>query len=272
MPSNDVLIRCEHLVKVYDTPTGRVQAVRGVDLDIDRAVTTAVVGPSGSGKSSLLRMIAALDPPTAGVVTVGDEDLNSMGEGRRARRRGRVLTHVYQRPRDNLIGHLTAAQQLLRIARPRADGPIIVDKALADLDLAHRRDHVPSTMSGGEQQRLAFARAVVAGHDLVIADEPTAELDAASARAVLDTIDLLADRGITVLVATHDPRVLERTSEVIMLRDGAVASVTAAGSEMAVIDRSGRLQLPPDVRGSFPERRALLSFDEGSGRLTVDPP
>ena len=272
MPSRDVLFRCEHRVKVYDSPTGRVQAVRGVDLDIERAVTTAVVGPSGSGKSSLLRMIAALDPPTAGMVTIGDEDLNSMGEGRRARRRGRLLTHVDPRPRDPRLAHRPAAQQLLRIARPRTDGPVIVEEALDDLGLDHRRNHLPSTMSGGEQQRLAFARAVVAGHDLVIADEPTAELDAASARAVLDTIDLLAGRGITVLGATHDPRVLARASEVVMLRDGAIASVTAAGSEMAIIDRSGRLQLPPEVRGSFTERKALLSFDAESGRLTVDPP
>jgi len=272
VPVSDSLIRCEHLVKVYDSPTGRVQAVRGVDLDVERGATTAVVGPSGSGKSSLLRMIAALDPPTAGLVTVADEDLNAMGPSRRAKRRGRLLTHVYQRPRNNLLAHLTAAQQLLRIARPRTDARPIVDDALADLGLTHRRDHVPATMSGGEQQRLAFARAVVAGHDLVIADEPTAELDAGNAEAVLDTIDLLAGRGITVLVATHDPRVLVRTREVVTLRDGAIASVTSAGSEMAVIDRSGRLQLPPEVRGSFPDRKARLGFDADSGRLTVDPP
>jgi putative ABC transport system ATP-binding protein len=217
-------------------------------------------------------MIAALDPPTAGMVTVSNENLNAMRPGRRARRRGRLLTHVYQRPSDNLLAHLTARQQLLRIARPRAGREDVVAEALDELGLEDRADHVPREMSGGEQQRLAFARAVVAGHDLVIADEPTAELDTASADAVLDAVDLLARRGVTVLVATHDPRVLARTSQIVTLRDGAVASVTASGTEFAVIDRSGRLQLPPEVRGRFPERRAVLAWDDASERLTVDPP
>lgn len=272
MRASEPLIACEHLVKVYDSPTGRVQAVRGVDLEFERGVPTAIVGPSGSGKSSLLRMLAALDQPTAGLVTVAGEDLNGMRPGRRARRRGRLLTHVYQRPLDNLLGHLTAAQQLLRLARPRSQADDVVRGALSELGLEARRHHTPAEMSGGEQQRLAFARAVVAGHELVIADEPTAELDSDSAAAVLDTIDLLSDRGVTVLLATHDPRVLGRMAHVVMLRDGAVASVTTAGTELAVIDRSGRLQLPPDVRSRFPGRKAQLTWDDATGRLTVDPP
>jgi putative ABC transport system ATP-binding protein len=270
--STDAIIACEQLVKVYDSPTGRVQAVRGVDFDVERGATTAIVGPSGSGKSSLLRMIAALDPPTAGSVTISGVDLNGLRAGRRARRRSHLLTHVYQRPADNLLHHLTASQQLLRIAQPKRHAGEVVTAALDDLGLGHRRHHTPPEMSGGEQQRLAFARSVVADHELVNADEPTAELDATSADAVLETIELLADRGVTVLVATHDPRVILRTSQVVMLRDGAIASVTAAGTELAVIDRSGRLQLPPNVRSRFPDRKAVLGWDEDSGRLTVDPP
>lgn len=272
MRPGDPVIACEHLVKVYDAPTGRVQAVRGVDIEIERATTTAIVGPSGSGKSSLLRMIAAIDQPTAGLVTVAGEDLVAMRPGRRARRRGRLLTHVYQRPSHNLLGHLTARQQLLRIARPRRGASQRVDETLERLGLHRRGDHVPATMSGGEQQRLAFARAMVAGHQVVIADEPTAELDSASAVAVLDAVDRLIEQDVTVLVATHDPRVLTRVDQVIMLRDGAVSSVATGGVEHAVIDRSGRLQLPPDIRDRFPERKAVLSWDDDEDRLTVDPP
>ncbi|MDX1689472.1 MAG: ATP-binding cassette domain-containing protein [Acidimicrobiia bacterium] len=270
MPSTDLLVSCEHLVKVYDSPTGRVQAVRGVDLELPRGVKAAVVGPSGSGKSSLLRMVAGLDRPTAGLVTIAGTDLSALRPGRRARVRAELLTHVYQRPAANLLAHLTAYQQLDRIARPRRDRTVVVGDVLERLGLGHRVDHVPAALSGGEQQRLAFARAAVADHRLVIADEPTAQLDPDSAAAVLDTIDYLAERGTTVLIATHDHRVLGRLDEIVTLRDGAVASIVRGGTELAVIDRSGRLQLPPHVLEHFPERSARLDWDGES--LSVDPP
>jgi ABC-type lipoprotein export system ATPase subunit len=127
-------------------------------------------------------------------------------------------------------------------------------------------------MSGGEKQRLAFARAVVSGHRLVIADEPTSQLDGESAEASLEAISQLVARGASVLVATHDDRVLERMSSVVVLRDGTVATISSGGDELAVIDRSGRIQLPPAVRDSFPDRRARLRWDPDTRRLTVDPP
>lgn len=272
MPSSEVTaVRCEHLVAVYESATGRVQAVRGVDLDIMAGVTTAVVGPSGSGKSSLLRMIAGLDVPTAGLVEVNGINLSSQRPGQRARLRGRLLTHVYQRPADNLLGHLTARQQLRRLAAPRSMAQARTADALDRLGLTHRAEHLPGAMSGGEQQRLAFARAMVAGHAVVIADEPTAELDRSSANAVLDAIDVLASEGVTVLVATHDQMVMDRAAQVVTLRDGAVASITIAGTELAVIDGSGRLQLPPEVRDRFPLHRAHLVWDDEADRLVVEP-
>ena len=257
MPDEPVL-QCEHLVRFYDTPSGRVQAVRGVDIELWPGSRVAVVGPSGSGKSSLLRMLAALDRPTAGVVLLDGIDVWGLSETARRRHRARVLSHVYQRPGDNLFAHLPAALQLARVAPDGAVGDAAVDEWLDLLGLAHRRDHLPDAMSGGERQRLAFARAAVAGHRVVIADEPTSQLDRSSADSVMRAVGQLADRGVTVLFATHDRRVLERVDEVIALRDGAVASVTTAGSELAVIDRSGRLQLPPELLDRFPGRRARL--------------
>lgn len=264
-------ISCRQVVKVYRSVTGRVQAVRGVDLDLEAGSVTGIVGPSGSGKSSLLRMIGALDEPTAGLIEIAGADLFALPRRRRARRRGELITHVHQRPSDNLLGHLSARQQLERILADD-DDPGRVDDVLEQLGLIHRRDHLPAEMSGGEQQRLALARSVVARHRLVIADEPTAQLDPASAESVLDTIGLLADAGTTVVVATHDVRVLPRMSQVVALRDGAVASITQGGSELVVIDRSGRLQLPPEIRRRFPERRAELVWDDETGELRVRRP
>lgn len=266
--SNEPVVVCSHLVKVYDSASGRVQAVRGVDLEIDEGTATAIVGPSGSGKSSLLRMIAGLDRPTAGSALIAGIDLFSLRPGRRARLRGSLVALVFQRPSDNLFSHLTARQQLARLGGDED----ILSEILADFGLEERADHTPDRLSGGEKQRLAFARAVVSGHRLVIADEPTSQLDGESARATLDAISHLVDRGASVLVATHDDRVLERMSSVIVLRDGTVATITSGGEELAVIDRSGRIQLPPTVRDNFPGRRARLRWDQDTRRLTVDPP
>ncbi|MDJ0770175.1 MAG: ATP-binding cassette domain-containing protein [Ilumatobacter sp.] len=264
------ILRCDHLVRFYDTPSGRVQAVRGVDIELPAGVTAAVVGPSGSGKSSLLRMLAGLDRPTAGTVLVGGVDLWQLTERARARRRAHLLTHVYQRPSDNLFAHLTARMQLRRLVRGSGDG--VVGEWLERLGLSHRADHTPDDMSGGERQRLAFARAAVAGHQLVIADEPTSQLDSVSARGVMDAVAALSSAGVTVLFATHDRRVLEHVDQVIALRDGAVATVTSAGSELAVIDRSGRLQLPPELQERFPDRRVRLVWDEDDDHVRLEEP
>jgi ABC-type lipoprotein export system ATPase subunit len=268
----DPILRCDHLVRFYDTASGRVQAVRGVDLELAAGITAAVVGPSGSGKSSLLRMLAGLDRPTAGSVLLDGVDIWRLSERARARARARVLSHVSQRPADNLFSHLTAEMQLRRAVPRGRDADATIAEWLALLGLEHRRDHTPDEMSGGERQRLAFARAAVAGHRVVVADEPTSQLDSVSADAVMEVVDVLARRGITIVFATHDRRVLDRVDEVIALRDGAVATVTSGGSELAVIDRSGRLQLPPELLQRFPDRRARLVWDEGSDHVGLERP
>lgn len=270
--ADEPILRCDHLVRFYDTPSGRVQAVRGVDLEIWPGMTVAVVGPSGSGKSSLLRMLAALDRPTAGVVLLDGVDVWQLPESARARRRAQLLSHVYQRPSDNLFGHLTAEMHLARVAPRGASGAAVIEEWIELLGLANRRDHLPAEMSGGERQRLAFARAAVAGHRLVIADEPTSQLDTASAQAVMGVVGQLADRGVTVLFATHDRRVLDHVDQVVALRDGAVATVTSAGSELAVIDRSGRVQLPTVLLDRFPDRRVRLVWSEDGDRVELERP
>lgn len=264
------ILECAHLVKIYESSSGRVQAVRGVDLRLESGKVTAIAGPSGSGKSSLLRMLAGLDRPTAGTVTIGGVDLFRLGAGRRARVRAEIVTHVRQRPSDNLLAHLTAEQQLWRVARPRSLEQ--TRRALDRLGLRHCRDRLPGEMSGGERQRLAFARAVAANHVLVIADEPTSQLDSAAAATTLDAVRDMADGGLAILIATHDPRVLSQADDVIRLRDGAIESVTSGGAKLAVIDASGRLQLPVEVLAGFPERRAVVEWDPAAGTMTVRKP
>lgn len=265
-------IECTSLLRVFESAGGRVQAVRGVDLTIDAGKAVAIVGPSGSGKSSLLRMISGIDEPSAGDVFIDGVNLVKLSNSARRRTRARLLSHVHQRPSDNLLAHLSAFDQVARVARRRGVDVFEASAMLERMGLADRADHLPSQLSGGEQQRLAFARGAVGAPAVVVADEPTAELDTESSDRVLDAIEHLSSEGITVLVATHDARMLSRVDEVVTLRDGSIASVTDRGTELAVIDHAGRVQLPPEVREHFPDRRAEVSWDPDSQSLTVRAP
>jgi putative ABC transport system ATP-binding protein len=201
---------CAGLVKLYWTATGEVHALKGVDAAFPPAALSAVVGPSGSGKSSLLRILAGLDRPTAGQVTVADVRLSGLSVGRLRRLRRRLLGYVFQRPADNLVPYLTVAEHLELAARLRRTPGDRDGDLLELLGLAHRRRHLPRQLSGGEQQRLAFARAVVGDPPLVVADEPTAELDSASAATLLEAVRALAARGTALVLAGPGDRVAVR--------------------------------------------------------------
>ncbi len=263
------VLSCRRLVKIYDTPVGRVDAVRGVDLSLRAGQVVGVIGPSGSGKSSLFRMISGLDVPTAGAVRVAGNEM-SVGSARvRAALRRRLVSHLHQRPADNLLAHLTVEQQL-RMAAGRGR-TVAVAPALADLGLAERAEHFPAELSGGEQQRAAFARTLVRSHPLVLADEPTAELDTASAANVLHAAQRVADQGALVLIATHDPRLIGELDVVILLRNGAVASIEEAGQTLVPIDESGRLQLPKELLARFTSRRGRVRWNPSTGVVEVEP-
>jgi putative ABC transport system ATP-binding protein/macrolide transport system ATP-binding/permease protein len=217
---------CRDVVKTYRTATESVTALDGVTLSIPRARVTVVVGPSGSGKSSLLRLLACVDRPDSGEVRVAGRRVDALrARARRALRR-RQVAYLFQRPGENLLPYLDAAAQIrlaaaLRGARLTEEE---VHALLARLGLESRAGHRPGQLSGGEQQRLAVACGVVGGPALVVADEPTAELDTAAAERVLTAMEDLAASGVGFVISSHDPRVMAIADGFVRLDHGRVVT------------------------------------------------
>jgi putative ABC transport system ATP-binding protein len=220
---------CSELVKTYATESGRVYALRGVDATFPKGKVSAIVGPSGSGKSSLLRVLAGMDHPTEGSVKVGEDEISS-ASSKILRRVRRKVGFVFQRPSDNLISYLNVLEHVKLAARYRRGPSRDPMELLELLGLAPRADHRPEQLSGGEQQRVAFAQAVVGGPELVIADEPTAELDSHSSEALLQVIHVLAEEGQSVVLSTHDPQAIDVADKTLFLRHGILEHVAEHGS------------------------------------------
>jgi putative ABC transport system ATP-binding protein len=217
---------CRDVVKTYRTATESVTALDGVTLAIPRARVTVVVGPSGSGKSSLLRLLACIDRPDSGEVQLAGQRVDALRTRARRRLRQRQVSYLFQRPGENLLPYLDAVGQVRLAAQLR--GTQVHDdevRALLDrLGLAARADHRPAQLSGGEQQRLAVACGVVGAPALVVADEPTAELDTAAAERVLAAMEQLAGSGIGFVISSHDPRVMAIADGFVRLDHGRVVA------------------------------------------------
>ena len=222
MPSR---VACAGLVKEYVTATGTVRALKGVDAVFPAGRVTAVVGPSGSGKSSLLRILACVDRPTAGSVRIGGVDVAALGARGRRRVRRRLVGYVFQQPGDNLLPYLTARGQLELSAQLRGQEKVgeEVERLLVALGLEQRAGHRPEQLSGGEQQRLAFAAAVIGGPALVVADEPTAELDSEAGERLMRAVLGLREQGTSLVLSSHDPVVTGAVDGILRLHDGEVA-------------------------------------------------
>ena len=215
---------CRDVVKTYRTATESVTALDGVSLSIPRAQVTVVVGPSGSGKSSLLRLLACVDRPDSGEVRVAGRRVDALRARARRGLRRRQVAYLFQRPGENLLPYLDAAAQV-RLAASLRGAQVDDDEIAALLDrlgLGGRADHRPGQLSGGEQQRLAVACGVVGGPALVVADEPTAELDTAAAERVLAAMADLAASGVGFVLSSHDPRVMAVADGFVRLDHGRV--------------------------------------------------
>ncbi len=226
-------VQCEDLVKVYRTAASSVYALRGVTARFPKAALTAVAGPSGSGKSSLLRLIAGMDRPTEGTLVVEGVALHTSTSRTLRRLRRRTVGYVFQRASDNFFPHLTVREHLLVAVRSsRAPARIGPSELLDLMGMANRADHLPSELSGGEQARAAVCQVLARGATIVVADEPTAELDSGSAEDMLRTIRELVEHGVTFILATHDPAIKRQADEVLELRHGTRRVRAAPSSQM----------------------------------------
>ena len=226
--NNGNIIQVRDLRKVYRVGKVDVPALRGVDLTVQKGEFLSIVGPSGSGKSTLFHIIGALTPPTSGEVHVGDQDLSKMSDADRTNMRKRTVGFVFQK--FNLLPNLTARDNI-GIARyiagmdtrPEPE----FEEILKVLKIGHRLDHKPSELSGGEQQRVAIARAIVNHPAILLADEPTGNLDTENSAAVLEVLrDLNQRLGQTILMITHNPEAAAYGHSTVHRRDGRITDRT----------------------------------------------
>jgi putative ABC transport system ATP-binding protein len=216
------LVALRGVDKRYGSGPTRVDALRDVDLQIDRGELVVLLGPSGSGKTTLLNVIGGIEPPTSGTVTVADVDLADLDEdGRTAYRRDRV-GFVFQF--FNLIPSLTADENVrLVVELTGRDAHDATDRALAAVGLGERATHFPAELSGGEQQRVAIARAIATGPELLLCDEPTGSLDLDTGRQVLGVLqERNREQGTTTVLVTHNAAIADMADRVVRLRSGAV--------------------------------------------------
>jgi putative ABC transport system ATP-binding protein len=227
------------LAKTFGEGRTEVQALRGVDLDVPRGQLLAIMGPSGSGKSTLLHILGALDAPTAGTIEVAGEHYEGLDEAGLTRLRRDHIGFVFQF--FNLLPSLTAAENVLLPALiARRSDRSLRERALALLakvGLGDRADHLPSELSGGQQQRVSIARALLLEPELVLADEPTGNLDRRSSREILGLLRSLVEaEGHTIVMVTHDPTAAAVADRIVFLRDGMVAGEVEGGSTQRVIE------------------------------------
>ena len=258
-------IYCADVVRIFSGNGVEVQALQGLNLRVDRGELTAIVGASGSGKSTLLTILSGLDLPTAGVARVAGHDLLTMSHAERVDYQRHSVGFVWQQTARNLLPYLTAAENVALAmsvagtARGRARAAL-VDEYLDLLGVGAARDRVPDELSGGQQQRVAIAVAIANSPRVLLADEPTGELDEATSVDVLEAMrGVSRERGVTTLIVTHDSTVSEHVDRTIQIRDGRTSTEVLRSTrtdehgneehiaeEFAVLDRAHRLQLPEE--------------------------
>ncbi len=221
------VVRLEDVWKVYGKGEAAVTALKGIDLTIHRGEYVAIMGPSGSGKSTLMHIMGLLDTPTKGKVYVGGRDVSWLGEDERALLRRNYIGFVFQT--YNLIPTLTAMENvelpMIFAGVPERERKRRARELLEKVGLGDRVNHLPSQLSGGQQQRVAIARALANDPDLILADEPTGNLDSKTGERILDMFDELHDEGRTLVIVTHDEEVAKRAERIVRIRDGKIEEV-----------------------------------------------
>src|SRR5215208_5181101 len=228
---SEALVSIHDLRKVYQRGGERIDVLQGINLEIPPGDFLALMGPSGSGKTTLLNLMGGLDTPTAGTITVGGDRIDSMSGGRLSAWRARHIGFVFQL--YNLLPVLTAARNvelpLLLTKLGKADRRKRVQVALSVVGLADRADHYPRQLSGGQEQRVGIARAIVTDPTLLLCDEPTGDLDRKSGDEILDLLQALnREHGKTIVMVTHDPHAAARATRTLHLEKGQLVTEAAA--------------------------------------------
>ena len=282
-------VMCEDLFKIYKIADLEVVALRGLDLAVQRGEVVAIVGASGSGKSTLLNILAGYDAPSAGRVSVGGKDLLQMNSREVEEYRRIDVGFIWQQTSRNMFPYLTAMENVaLPMMLTNTPGRERNERArdlLELVGLGHRLDHTPEKLSGGEQQRVAIAVALANKPPLLLADEPTGELDDATAAEILDLFGSVnQDMGTTILIVTHDPDIAYKVGRVVMIRDGKMsteirrritferiqseADTEALLEEFILVDGSGRVQIPQEFLDQIKIReRAIVQIENGTVTL-----
>ena len=284
-------IVCEDLFKIYKIADLEVVALRGLDLNVQRNEVVAIVGASGSGKSTLLNILAGYDTPSAGRVSVGDKDLLRMTPNETELYRRDEVGFIWQQTSRNMFPYLTAVENvalpmMLTFTSP-SERRRRAEELLELVGLGHRMGHTPEKLSGGEQQRVAIAVALANHPPLLLADEPTGELDDNTAAEILDLFgEINRELDTTILIVTHDPDIAYKVGRVVMIRDGKMATEVRrrvtfqrlSGAvatdqpleEFILVDGSGRVQIPRDIidRLKIGERARIDTVD---GMVTLTP-
>ncbi|HEV7741818.1 MAG TPA: ABC transporter ATP-binding protein [Pseudolysinimonas sp.] len=282
-------ILCSELVRIFTAQGIEVQALQGLGLRVERGEMVALVGASGSGKSTLLTILAGLDTPTAGSARVAGHDLVAMRGAERLEYQRRSVGFVWQQSARNLLPYLSAAENIgmahaVAGVIPRSHRAAVTDELLELLTVGDVADRRPDQMSGGQKQRVAIAVSLANGPRVLLADEPTGELDEATSADVLAAMETVnRERGVTTLIVTHDPAVSEHVNRTVRIRDGRTSTETLRSTnvdaegravrvaeEFAVLDRAGRMQLPAEFTSTLALKdRVRLSLE--ADRVEVRP-
>jgi putative ABC transport system ATP-binding protein len=261
MKGLDVKVR--DLVKVHHTGKIEVQALRGLNADINAGELIAIIGPSGSGKTTLLNIVGGLDKATAGFVRVGDQTVTSLSVSQLVDFRRKMVGHIFQNL--NLIPTLTAEENIefsmVAAGVPRGKRKARVKELLETVGLTERAHHKPEELSGGEQQRIAIAAALANDAPVLLADEPTGELDTVTAKCVVDyLVKVNKELGKTIIMVTHDPRVARVAHRILRIEDG-VIKIALAPSEVVIEEKAGSYS--DQLKARMDEINAhLLQLDE----------
>ena len=295
MANPDYIVECDNLVKIYKTRDIEVLALQGLELSVRRGELMAIIGNSGSGKSTFLNMIGGLDRPSAGRLVVDGKDLFKMNERELVQYKRSTVGFVWQNNARNLLPYLTAWQNV--------QTPMLFEKGakkkqralelLEMVGLSHKRNSRLSQLSGGEQQRIAIAIALANSPKLLLADEPTGSVDVKTGAYLLDMFrDINRSTGLTIVIVTHDRLLAKKVNRVVTIRDGKISSerilkqsyldrlhditsftdVKQVQDEYAILDRAGRVQLPRELLDQLELTGNKVRLELVDGRIVIEKP